>query len=168
MLKYCESKGINDANDPTAYGVNHYDAKKKRLYIFYEFYKVGLSNAKAFEMIKIENKNNEIVYADSAEPRSIAEAQSVGIKMVGAKKGPDSVDFGIKWLQDLEEIIIDPIRCPNAAKEFTEYALEPDGNGGFKAKYPDYGNHYIDLTRYSRVADMTRNTIKSGIKIRSI
>lgn len=167
---YNISRGLDFgfAQDPTAYIVNHYDTKKKRLYLFYEFYKISLSNAKMFEMIKVENENNDLIYADSAEPRTIAEGQAVGIKMVGVKKGPDSVDFGIKWLQDLEEIIIDPVRCPNATKEFTEYALEPDGNGGFKAKYPDKQNHLIDATRYSRSADMTRNKIKSGIKITSI
>ena len=74
--------------------------------------------------------------------------------MIGAKKGPDSVEYGIKWLQDLEAIVIDPVRCPNTAKEFLEYELEPDGNGGFKARFPDKNNHLIDAARYSRESDM--------------
>ncbi|WP_397271289.1 terminase large subunit, partial [Peribacillus simplex] len=72
------------------------------------------------------------VIADSAEPKSIAELKGYGIRIKGAKKGPDSVDYGIKFLQDLEEIIIDPVRCPNTKREFYGYELEPDGNGGFK------------------------------------
>ena len=51
----------------------------------------------------------------------------LGLNIVGAKKGPDSVENGIKWLQDLEQIIIDPTRCPNAAREFNDYEIERIG-----------------------------------------
>jgi phage terminase large subunit len=65
------------------------------------------------------------------------------------KKGPDSIEFGIKFLQSLEEIIIDDVRCPNTAHEFLTYELEKDANGNFKAKFPDRNNHAIDMTRYA-------------------
>ncbi len=142
------------ASDPFHYTVNHYDKARRRLYIFYEIQLVGLSNEKAAKMVKTENKNNSLVICDSAEPKSIAEFNGYGIKVIGAKKGPDSVDYGIKWLQDLEEIIIDKTRCPNTAREFLNYELEPDGNDGFKARYPDKDNHSIDAVRYSREDDM--------------
>lgn len=142
------------ASDPFHYTVNHYDKTRRRLYIYYEIQLVGLSNEKAAKMVKAENKNNSLVICDSAEPKSIAEFNNYGIKVVGAKKGPDSVDYGIKWLQDLEEIIIDKTRCPNTAREFLNYELEPDGNDGFKARYPDKANHSIDAVRYSRENDM--------------
>ena len=142
------------ASDPFTYTVNHYDRKRRRLYIFYEIYKVGLSNKKAYELIKQENKNNKIVVCDSAEPKSIAEMNSYGLRVIGAKKGPDSVEYGIKWLQDLEEIVIDPVRCPNATREFNGYELEKDKYGEFKADFPDKNNHTIDAVRYSRESDM--------------
>ena len=142
------------ASDPFTYTVNHYDRKRRRLYIFYEIYKVGLSNKKAYELIKQENKNNKIVVCDSAEPKSIAEMNSYGLRVIGAKKGPDSVEYGIKWLQDLEEIIIDPVRCPNTAREFNGYELEKDKYGEFKADFQDKNNHTIDAVRYSRESDM--------------
>ena len=142
------------ASDPFTYTVNHYDRKRRRLYIFYEIYKVGLSNKKAYELIKQENKNNKIVVCDSAEPKSIAEMNSYGLRVIGAKKGPDSVEYGIKWLQDLEEIVIDPIRCPNTVREFNGYELEKDKYGEFKADFPDKNNHTIDAVRYSRESDM--------------
>ncbi|MFE8704128.1 PBSX family phage terminase large subunit [Cytobacillus sp. FJAT-54145] len=137
------------AVDPLAYGVMHYDRKKKRLYIFHELYKVGLSNKAAFDHIKIENTNNDMVYADSAEPKSIHELRQYGLKVVGVKKGPDSVEYGIKFLQSLEAIIIDDTRCPNTANEFLTYELEKDANGNFKAKFPDKNNHAIDMVRYA-------------------
>lgn len=137
------------AIDPLAYGVMHYDRKKKRLYIFHELYQVGLSNRAAYDHIKEENKNNDFIIADSAEPKSIHELRQYGLKVKGAKKGPDSIEYGIKFLQSLEEIIIDDMRCPNTAREFLTYELDKDANGNFKAKFPDSNNHAIDMVRYA-------------------
>ncbi|MGE4214857.1 MAG: PBSX family phage terminase large subunit [Anaerotignaceae bacterium] len=142
------------ATDPFHYTANHYDKTRRKLYIFYEIQQVGLSNRKAAELVKRENKNNGIITCDSAEPKSIAEVSDYGLRVIGAKKGPDSVGYGIKWLQDLEEIVIDPVRCPNTAREFNGYELEKDINGNFKAKFPDKNNHSIDAVRYSRESDM--------------
>lgn len=137
------------AADPFVYIVCHFDKTRKRLYIFDEIYKVGLSNAKASELIKAKKHYSQPIICDSAEPKSISELRSYGHNVRGAKKGPDSVEYGIKFLQSLEEIIIDNQRCPEAAKEFYNYELEPDSNGGFKANYPDKNNHTIDAVRYA-------------------
>ncbi|SCW86227.1 phage terminase, large subunit, PBSX family [Paenibacillus tianmuensis] len=142
--------------DPFHYGVMHFDKTRRRLFIFHELQKLQLSNRKAVEHIKAENKSNRQVIADSAEPKSIAEMKECGIRIKGAKKGPDSVDYGIKFLQDLEEIIIDGERCPNTKREFYGYELDPDGNGGFKAGYPDRDNHSIDTARYALEDDMKK------------
>jgi PBSX family phage terminase large subunit len=142
------------AVDPAAYVVCHFDKTRRRLYIFHEVYQVGLSNRKLAELIKQENKGNKLVVADSAEPKSIAELRGYEINIKGAKKGPDSVEYGIKFLQDLEEIIIDPERCPNTLREFINYELEKDNNGNFKAEYPDKNNHSIDAVRYALEDDM--------------
>lgn len=147
------------AKDPAHYGVMHYDKTRQRLYIFHELHKLQLSNRKLADHIKDENKNNGQVIADSAEPKSIAELKGYGIRIKGAKKGPDSVEYGIKFLQDLEEIIIDPVRCPNTKREFYGYELEPDGNGGFKDGYPDKDNHSIDMTRYALEDDITKGGV---------
>lgn len=141
------------AIDPFSYGVMNYDRKYKRLYIFYEIYKVGLSNYQAFQEIKQENVMNDPILADSAEPKSINELWQYGLRIGPVKKGPDSIEYGIKFLQDLEEIIIDDARCPETAREFLNYELEKDANGNFKAKYPDRNNHAIDMTRYATSED---------------
>lgn len=137
------------AIDPLSYNVMHYDRKHKRLYIFHELYKVGMSNRAAYEHIQQENKNNEQIIADSAEPKSIHELRQYGLRMRAVKKGPDSIEYGIKFLQDLEAIIIDDQRCPETAREFLTYELEKDANGNFKAGYPDKNNHSIDAARYA-------------------
>ena len=95
----------------------------------------------------------------AAEPKSIDEVRGYGLRVVGARKGPDSVEYGIKWLQDLEEIIIDPARCPETAREFSGYELERDREGIFKAGYPDKDNHHIDAVRYACEDDMKRPSI---------
>lgn len=146
--------------DPVAYGVMHFDKTRKRLYIFREVYKVQMSNKAISDAIKAENKNNGRITADSAEPRTINELRNLGHNIVGAKKGPDSVEHGVKYLQDLEEIIIDPVRCPNTWREFYGYEHEPDNNGGFKAGYPDKDNHTIDMTRYALEEDARDARVK--------
>jgi len=137
------------AVDPLCYGVVAYDKKYKRLYIFHEIYKVGMSNYSLYLEIKEENKLNESILADSAEPKSINELNQYGLRVSGVKKGKDSVNYGIKFLQDLEEIVIDPKRCPETAKEFTNYELEKDAFGKFKDGFPDKNNHTIDMVRYA-------------------
>lgn len=146
------------AADPFAYNVCHYDKTRRRLYLFREIHKVRLSNRAAADLIKPEAGNSRIT-CDSAEPKSIDEVRGYGLRVVGARKGPDSVEYGIKWLQDLEEIIIDPARCPETAREFSGYELERDREGIFKAGYPDKDNHHIDAVRYACEDDMKRPSI---------
>lgn len=137
------------AADPLAYVKSHFDKTRRRLFIFAELYQVNLNNAKAVSKIKRLNPLNHIVIADSEDPRTINEFNELGLRVIGAKKGPGSIEHGIKWLQDLDEIIIDPYRCPNTKREFVGYELEKDKNGNFKGSYPDKNNHAIDATRYA-------------------
>ncbi|OUS72988.1 terminase [Paenibacillus sp. MY03] len=136
------------AVDPLSYNVMHYDRKLKRLYIYHELYKVGMSNYHLFEHISMENEKNEQIIADSAEPKSNNELMQYGLRVRGVKKGPDSIDYGIRFLQSLEAIIIDDMRCPETAREFLTYEYEKDANGNWKAGYPDKNNHSIDAVRY--------------------
>lgn len=137
------------AHDPLSYGDIYWDSARRRIFLFDEIYQVSMKNRIAVDAIKKLNPANEPIIADSAEPRTIAEFKDLGLNIVGAKKGPGSREHGFKWLQDLREIVIDPDRCPNAAREFTGYELDRDANGNFKAGYPDGDDHSIDRTRYA-------------------
>ena len=150
------------AADPLHYTESHYDKTRRRLYIFAEIHKVQMSNRAAVEAIQKINKGNYSITADSAEPRTINEFRQLGLKITGAKKGPDSVDHVIKFLEDLEEIIIDPERCPNTKREFYGYELERDSNGNFKDGYPDKDNHSIDAVRYALEDDMKDRKLKAS------
>jgi PBSX family phage terminase large subunit len=144
------------AVDPVAFGRLHYDKTRRRIYMFAEFHGIQVSNKKLYDNIK--QYADVPIIADSAEPKSIAELKDYGLKIKGAKKGPDSIEYGIKFLQDMEQIIIDPIRCPNTAREFTNYCLETDSQGIVKSRFPDKDNHHIDRTRYALEDDMKNKT----------
>ena len=120
---------------------------------------------KAVELIKELNPLNRRVTADSAEPRTINEFKNLGLNITGAKKGPDSVEHGIKFLsEEIEEIIIDPIRCPNTKREFMGYEIEKDKEGNLKGEYPDKNNHTIDAVRYGMEDEIISRKIKVGSK----
>ncbi len=155
--------GFDDgyAADPLAFVKMHYDKTRKRLYIFDEIFKVQLGNSKAAELIKNKNTLNRRVIADNAAPRTISELKKLGIYMVPCKKGPDSVEHGLKFLsEEIEEIIIDPIRCPNVKREFVGYEIEKDKEGNLKGEYPDKNNHTIDACRYGMEDEINSNKIK--------
>ena len=136
------------AADPDALVRLAYDPRARRLWLLEEYYGVRTPIDALAERVRALC-GGETVRCDSAEPRMIQELRSRGIPAVGAKKGPGSVAHGIRWLQDLCRIVIDPARCPGAAREFSAYACRPDGRGGYLAEYPDRDNHTIDAVRYA-------------------
>ena len=91
----------------------------------------------------------DVVTCDSAENKSISDYRAFGINARPAEKGPDSIRYGMKWLQSLIKIVIDPIRCPETAKEFSKYEYELTKDGEPTSVYPDANNHSIDMTRYA-------------------
>lgn len=136
------------AVDPAAYVQGYYNSTRRRLYLFNEIYKVGISNKLLSEEIGQIKVGGSYITCDSAEPKSIAELKSLGLRVKAAKKGPDSIEYGIRFMQKLTEIVIDPGRCPNTAREFKGYAYDLDKNGNFISRYPDRDNHTIDAVRY--------------------
>ena len=136
------------AVDPLAFVSMHYDAKREILYIFDEIYQPKLTNRQAAIKIKKKITETALIRADSAEPKSIKELNELGLRVIAAKKGPDSVEFGIRWLQGLSAIVIDKKRCPNTYKEFVTYEYETTRDGQYISAYPDKNNHAIDAVRY--------------------
>lgn len=141
----------------------HYDAKHEELYIFDESYEQKLTNPQAAAKIAKKVLPGALIRADSAEPKSIKELKSLGLNVLGAMKGPDSVDYGIRWLQSRNHICIDKKRCPNAYREFVTYEYERNRDGQYLSAYPDKNNHAIDATRYDCSDVMpVRTTIRPG------
>jgi phage terminase large subunit len=89
----------------------------------------------------------ERITADSAEPKSIDELKSLGMRVKGAQKGRDSIKNGIQWVQDLK-IIIHP-RCVNFLTEISNYTWDVDKFGNkLNAPIDDF-NHLMDAMRYA-------------------
>lgn len=136
------------ARDPFAYTKSHFDEKHDIIYIYDEHYEVRLKNKRAYEKIK-DKVGCDIVYADSAEPKSIDELEELGLNIRGVRKGGDSRDYGMKWLSDRYKIIIDKKRCPNVYREFVTYEYERDKDDNFISAYPKKNDHTIDSVRYA-------------------
>jgi phage terminase large subunit len=136
--------------DPAHHSMVHYDAARMTLYIFGEYRAWKTSNRAVYdELVRRGLKNDELIIADSAEPKSIADFWEYGASCRGAEKGPESVKYSIKWLQSIAAIVIDPERCPYTAQEFLEYEYEQDADGNYISEYPDHNNHAIDSVRYA-------------------
>lgn len=136
--------------DPFAYNDMYFDAARRTLYIFDEFHANKMSNKATWEALQKKRVTNEdLITADSAENKSIGDYREYGSNIRGAKKGPGSVEYSMKWLSTLNKIVIDPVRCPHTREEFEEYELERDKDGNAITGYPDENNHHIDAVRYA-------------------
>ncbi|UBH12046.1 PBSX family phage terminase large subunit [Macrococcus armenti] len=145
------------ATDPLAFVRWHYDKKRNTIYAMEEIYGVKMSNKKLAEnMYKI--KAEEYHTISEVSPKDIDELKfEHGIYNIKqAKKGPGSVEYGEKWLDDLDAIVIDPKRTPNIAREFENIDYETDRDGNPKARLVDVDNHTIDATRYAFENDMKK------------
>lgn len=149
QVKDCQTVAGLDfgyTNDPTAFFIGFLDFQHKKLYVWDELYKKGLSNRRIYDEITAMGYGKERITADSAEPKSIDELHGLGLRITGAKKGKDSIANGVQWIQDLE-IIVHP-RCVNFLTEISNYTWAED-RFGKKLNTPiDDFNHLMDAMRY--------------------
>lgn len=148
--------------DPLAFVRWHYDKRRNGIYAIDELYGQKISNRTLANWVKQKGYESQEIVADSAEPKSIDELRSEhGLRrVVGAKKGPDSVQYGEEWLGDLDFICIDPLRTPNIAREFENIDYQTDKDGNPLPKLEDKDNHAIDATRYAFERDMKNNKLQ--------
>lgn len=137
--------------DPLAWIKCSYNPAQRTLYIFDEFTVNKMSNADVWQHLKEEKEvsENDLIIADSAEPKSIGDFKSYGALIKGAEKGAGSVEYSMKWLSSLAKIVIDQRRCPTSAQEFSTYEYQQDKDGNYISGYVDADNHCIDATRYA-------------------
>lgn len=139
------------SSDPAALSVMHYDRMRKTIYIYDEIYEAGLTNPELATRI-LDKIGADLVTCDSAEPKSIAEIQNCGVNARGAKKGKDSVNFGIQWMQQ-QAIVVDS-GAINAQNELSQYHWKEDAGGNALPIPVDKNNHLIDASRYGLEDDM--------------
>lgn len=146
--KFYNGLDFGFAVDPDALTRWGWDQKRRAIVAVAEYYGARTPTDTLAEKTKAVC-GGETVRCDSADPRMIAELRKRGVNALGVKKGPGSVEHGMRWLQDLGQIIVDPARTPNIAREFSAYEYASDRNGNFLAEYPDKDNHTIDSGRYA-------------------
>lgn len=134
-------------NDPAAVFIGFIDTENKKLYVWDEIYKKGLSNKKLYEEIENVHYQKKSFTADCAEPKSIDELRGYGLRVEKSQKGKDSITHGIQYIQDFE-IIIHP-RCVNFITEIGNYTWDEDRLGNKINRPIDDFNHLMDAMRYA-------------------
>lgn len=108
-------------------------------------YQKGLSNKQIADILK--NAPKALVIADSAEPKSIDEIASYGISIMPTKKGADSINQGIQYVQD-QRISVTK-RSINLIKEYQNYLWIIDRDGKIINEPSPIYNHCVDAIRYA-------------------
>lgn len=136
-------------NDPSAFIHVKVDEDNKVLYFCEEYVRKGLLNDQIAQAIKQMGYSKEVITADAAEQKSIAEIRRDGITRIrAAKKGPDSIIQGISFLQQYKLVVDD--RCVKLIEELQNYTYKKDRKTGEYSNDPvDSYNHVIDATRYA-------------------
>ena len=147
----CSGLDFGFTNDPTAVvNIYRYDSE---LIIDEVLYQKGMTNREIALAIK---DKVQVVYADSAEPKSIAEIRNYGLRIIGADKGKDSVAYGIQMLQDYK---LRPTKQSlNLIKALRNYSYQRTKDGSYINK-PDHNfSDIIDAMRYGVIMRLKKGT----------
>lgn len=136
-------------NDPSALFCGLVDISSKTIWVFDEMYKHGMSNERIAAEVTAMGYRKERIRAEAAEPKSIDRLYDLGLCHIQqARKGKDSVNSGIDFLQDFH-IIVHP-RCVNFITEISNYTWDTDTKTGKRLNKPiDDFNHLMDAMRYA-------------------
>lgn len=156
-------------NDPNVFHKTH--IKDGVCYIFDEIYQDqlpidGRNKYVVFaEMVKEHTKDcpDDPIYCDAQDKggMSIFRMEKFNIPIYEApKQGANDRNNGYSYLQGLDKIVIDPKRCPHAAKEFPQFESEiAPGGQGWLDKPGKKGDHCPDTVRYSEWQNIRNNSM---------
>lgn len=116
-----------------------------------EIYQTHIHNDILYQRCK-KYIGGEIVTADSAAPLNIDALKLLGLNVIEAKKGKDSVNLGIQWLQGKEIIVHNKLQ--NAINEFSMYQWSKNKDGESINDPVKKHDHFLDALRYSYERDM--------------
>ena len=139
-------------NDPTARVQVVADPRKKILWVRQRCYRTHMLNRHIIEDLQADgvSKRTEI-YADCAEPKSIAEIKEAGYNVIPCDKDApvrsDKLKFQLQWMQGWTLYVtkdsIDLIR------ELRNYTWDKDRDGNPLNQPIDKFNHLLDALRYA-------------------
>jgi len=129
--------------DPTTLVKVAVDDDNGVIYCHECFAEVGLTTADIAKRIGKHCQPNDMIVADSAEPRLINEVYNMGFNISPCKKGPDSVRFGIIKMQDYQIVVT--AESKEIIKELNNYIWSDKRSDTPRDQY----NHTIDAIRYA-------------------
>ena len=109
-------------------------------------FRTGMKNRQVADVILNQPDPNVLTVADSAEPKSIDEMMEYGVNIIGANKGPGSVNQGIQWLQG-QQISVTK-RSQNIIKAYKNYMWKTDKEGAILSEPDHYLSDAMDAIRY--------------------
>ena len=140
------------SNDPSTlvsvYTMEH------NLYIKEHLYRTQMTTNDINTFLRDENLSSNPIYADSAEPRLIAELRRMGHNIFPSVKGKDSINAGIDLLKRYKINILKD--SENAISEFRNYKWKEDKSGRLTNVPHDKFNHIIDPCRYATYSILSR------------
>ena len=142
-------------NDPsTLIAVYRFNGE---LYLNELIYQTKLTNSDLIARLKeLGIKSNEMIVADSAEPKSIEDLRRAQFRIEGAKKGPDSIRNSIDTLQAFKLNVTKS--SINLIKELRNYKWITDNDGKHTSQPIDNYNHAIDAVRYVALNRLKKST----------
>jgi len=108
-------------------------------------YQKGMSNKQLADVV-LAREDKVLTMADSAEPKSIDEIRSYGVNIMGASKGPGSVNQGIQFVQ--QQRISVTARSTNVIREYRNYLWKTDKDGKILNEPEHQYSHSMDGVRY--------------------
>ena len=155
------------SNDETAFMHVKVDEANKTIYVVEEYAQHGMLNDEIASVIKGMGYAKEVITADAAEPKSIAEIKRDGIMRIRpAKKGKDSITQGISFMQQYHLVVDD--RCVKTIEELENYTYKKDKTTGEYTNEPvDAYNHEIDAIRYA-LSEINGMATPTGIVMQRI
>jgi len=140
------------SNDPTT--LVSVFVMEHNLYIKEHLYRTQMTTQDINKFLREQNLLSNPIYADSAEPRLIAELRRMGHNIFPSLKGKDSVNAGIDLLKRYKLHITSDSN--NAIQEFRNYKWKEDRSGKLINVPEDKHNHIIDPCRYATYSILSR------------
>lgn len=135
--------------DPNAANMCYYDIQNRLLYIFKEYHSYKQNNQQISDGLERAGFSKDYIITCDNDEKTIRDLNAFGWHAIAAKKH-NLRDIGFSWLQCLNGIIIDGIRCPYTAEEFVNYHYITNKDGVVKSMYPEgQADHHIADIRYA-------------------
>lgn len=165
IFKYSEVSNIPEDANLIAYGMDFgytndpttlvsVFIREHNMYIKEHLYKTQMTTTDIHKFLLDEKLDRNPIYADSAEPRLIAELRRMGHNIHPSLKGRDSVNAGIDLLKRYKIHILST--STNAIMEFRNYKWKEDKTGVLINTPEDKNDHIIDPIRYATYSILSR------------